>query len=464
MTSAEPHPFTVLIVGMSGTFTAPVAERILCSLLRERSVAAGVIDVQSAGLEEPGGREIEPQARVALESHQCDRGPYVSQQVSAELLERADMVITGREAVRSQLVARFPAVERITFTMSEIGHLYAEVAAMAPLVEHARMLNAARQNASVADNYDLSSDERTPAAVDEMFAKVERSCHWLAKIWVSMAPGVGDESWDSDSDQQSVDIDAFGVAVRVVCDGDDPARLAAAVRAAFSRTLATSPREPESIVHLAVRHDAEDRTWASSRGWTTYRSVPEALHYVTSTVTVRAIDARAGQLLMVHAAGLAGPDGKVVGLIAPSGTGKTTLARTLGAHYGYVTDETLAVDLHGEVFPYPKPLSLVVEGGTGVKQQRSPDNLGMLRPPEGLRLSRLVVLNRIPDVAREPMLEQIPLLPGLADMAPHISYLPQLPDKLHDLARLTESVGGVWRLTYSDASSVVGLFPELEAA
>ena len=81
-----------------------------------------------------------------------------------------------------------------------------------------------------------------------------------------------------------------------------------------------------------------------------------------------AIDQRAGEVIMLHAAGLALPDGRVVAFVAPSGTGKTTLSRTLGKAFGYVSDETVVINFDGTVTPYPKPLS-VIRSGHHLKRQ-----------------------------------------------------------------------------------------------
>ncbi|MGO7984161.1 hypothetical protein ACC691_40715, partial [Rhizobium johnstonii] len=71
----------------------------------------------------------------------------------------------------------------------------------------------------------------------------------------------------------------------------------------------------------------------------TLEALPESL---SAAITRFVITANAGRLLMFHASGLdAGGDGtrSVIAFVAPSGTGKTTIARVLGQSYGYVSDE-----------------------------------------------------------------------------------------------------------------------------
>ncbi len=62
------------------------------------------------------------------------------------------------------------------------------------------------------------------------------------------------------------------------------------------------------------------------------------LRQLTQEVTTAAIRAHAGSLLMFHATALSNQDtGASIAFVAPGGTGKTTLVRTLGHGRGYVT-------------------------------------------------------------------------------------------------------------------------------
>ena len=72
-------------------------------------------------------------------------------------------------------------------------------------------------------------------------------------------------------------------------------------------------------------------------------SVAQLEESLTSTLTVEAIGVRRGDLLMLHACGVADESGRVLAFVAASGTGKTTMARLLGTRFGYVSDETVGV-------------------------------------------------------------------------------------------------------------------------
>lgn len=258
-----------------------------------------------------------------------------------------------------------------------------------------------------------------------------------------------------------VALQAFGVKVDVVCTGEAASDLAGAMREAWVRCLRTQDDSAELIVEATVDDDLTHLHDAHALGTVAAQTVADAMHALSPVITVRSIDIRAGQAIMLHAAGLALPDGRVVTFVAPSGIGKTTLSRRLGRHFGYVSDETVYVGFDGAVTPYPKPLSVIAEGTTG-KEQVSPDAESLLPlPPVPLRLAGIVLLNRVPDFGSEPLVEQVPLLEGIAELAAQLSYLPLVPSPLQTLARVIEGAGGLQRVTYAEAESLAELVPRL---
>ncbi|MFJ3313059.1 hypothetical protein ACIPJU_09655 [Micrococcus endophyticus] len=105
----------------------------------------------------------------------------------------------------------------------------------------------------------------------------------------------------------------------------DEAEVAAVVHA--SSWCAPTPRE-------ALPGDL-DRARLASLAWNRFHE--ELVHRATR----RAIESARGTHLLFHAACLASLEtGAAVVLAAASGTGKTTVPRTLGPHYGYHSDET----------------------------------------------------------------------------------------------------------------------------
>ncbi|KAB1661096.1 hypothetical protein F8O07_03835 [Pseudoclavibacter sp. CFCC 13796] len=178
---------------------------------------------------------------------------------------------------------------------------------------------------------------------------------------------------------------------------------------------------------------------------------------LTSKLTLWAIDARQHDLLMLHAVGLADGRGKIGIFSAASGTGKTTMARTLGAELGYVTDETVAVLPSGLVLPYPKPLSVVVESGAP-KRQVGPDDLRLKVPAYGaLKPAVLFLLARDPDRVRPPEIEAVTALDGVFELIGQVSFLGNAPGGIGGLLALIEQCGGVYRLHYRDISDAAQL-------
>lgn len=188
-------------------------------------------------------------------------------------------------------------------------------------------------------------------------------------------------------------------------------------------------------------------------------SVEELADRLTSTVTLTGIGELSGEALMLHASAVALDDGRVLGFVGPSGRGKTTAAQSLGAQFGYVTDETLAVQHDGTVLAYPKPLS--IGDRPSHKSQTAASALGLGRAPaDDLRLAAIVLLDRRPGV-EQPRVEWVPLTEALADLVPQTSYFAQIDRPLRTLVELVRSTGGVRRVVYSEASTLPGLVDEI---
>ncbi|MGU3645888.1 PqqD family peptide modification chaperone [Microbacterium sp. C23T] len=238
-------------------------------------------------------------------------------------------------------------------------------------------------------------------------------------------------------------IAALGVRVGIVCDDLD-AESRAAVEEAWTDAATAGVADIEVV--------------AEPGG-----SIRSLLSSLSQRVTLAAIEARRGRLWMLHAAGIALPDGRVVALVGPSGRGKTTASRVLGSAYGYVSDETVAIDSSGRVHPYRKPLS-IIEPGESEKAQRPPSALGLGSLPDAsLRLAGVVLLDRREDVSGA-IISDVDLGDALEELVAQSSYLTNLPASLRTIAAHVASVGGVRRVSYTDAAALVAVLPELAAA
>ncbi|WP_416954519.1 hypothetical protein ACNKF0_19760 [Nocardioides sp. T5] len=190
--------------------------------------------------------------------------------------------------------------------------------------------------------------------------------------------------------------------------------------------------------------------------------VESALHHLSPAVTTAAIDQRAGELVMLHAAALADPNsGQTAVLVAASGTGKTTASMTLGKTFAYLTDETAAITQAGVVLPYRKPLS-IIDGGH-LKKQIAPSDLGLLLTERECQLAALLVIERSPDHEGEPVVELLDTVDAIAAIAPQSSYLPSMEKPLHRLAELIHLVGGARHVRYSESADLEPVLARLLA-
>ncbi len=104
---------------------------------------------------------------------------------------------------------------------------------------------------------------------------------------------------------------------------------------------------------LAKDLDGFDRTDTPADLQVTVSSLPEALAELTRLAVTHS------NLLCMHAGVVSGPRG-LIAIPGRSGLGKTTLVAALvRAGFGYVSDETLAINRDtGHVTPFPRPLGL----------------------------------------------------------------------------------------------------------
>ncbi|WP_136042828.1 MULTISPECIES: hypothetical protein [unclassified Microbacterium] len=187
-----------------------------------------------------------------------------------------------------------------------------------------------------------------------------------------------------------------------------------------------------------------------------------ALSALSTDVTMKALaHRRHDPVWMLHAAGLATDDGRVVVLSAASGTGKTTAARHLSQRYAYVSDETIGIDDSGRIVPYRKPLS-IIEQAAVPKAQLALSSIGGSHPlPDELRVAKIVVIDRSPEGPEEPEVEPLDIADALALLGPQTSYLSDGPAPLQRIAALLAATGGAVRLRYREVSGIDGIIDDL---
>jgi hypothetical protein len=257
-------------------------------------------------------------------------------------------------------------------------------------------------------------------------------------------------------------VTALGVPITLKVHGDE---VAAAVRTAWTDALTDSGdpaddgADARTVLHVAVGTRPEG---VEADRWIVGRDLAATLHALSPALTQRAIEARAGDLVMLHAAALADPTtGATAVLVAPSGTGKTTASATLGRRLAYLTDETAGIDADGRMVAYRKPLSILRDGP--VKAQVSPSELGLLLTERPCHLATILLIQRDPEHAGTPLVEEVGTVDALAALVPQASYLSRFAQPLQRLGRLCQRVGGVRRVTYAECADLAGTVESLLA-
>ncbi|MFC6352568.1 hypothetical protein ACFP6B_01480 [Rothia nasimurium] len=221
---------------------------------------------------------------------------------------------------------------------------------------------------------------------------------------------------------------------------------------------------------VLTRRPAADVVAAYPKGLetTTIDSSDEGLaaERLTVHVTMHLLKAHAGNKHLLHAAVLGDAEsGQAVGLVAASGTGKTTAASALGASFAYLSDETAVVNVDDlSIMPYPKPLS-VIEEENAPKVQYDPAHRGLkvAAPEQSYTLSHLVILDRDKTGQASVSWERLPLDEALFMIVLQSSGVQQMPQGLAELAGLLNRVGGAIKLTYSEITETLPFFRDLLA-
>jgi hypothetical protein len=266
---------------------------------------------------------------------------------------------------------------------------------------------------------------------------------------------------DPTPDEHAVVVTALGVPIRISLTGDRAGEVVEQVPALWEYCAAGPADDPAGTVDVVFDSSAEVVAAADADGIVARGHLQDLLQVLTQRVTLTAIDARAGNALMLHAACLADPHtGLAAAFVAPGGTGKTTLVCRLGPGRWYVTDETTLVLDDGIVVPYPKPLSVRRAPDSLYKNETAPSAVGLVAPEGPVRLGTLCLLDRDDAHAGAPEVTVLDTLDALVALVPQTSHLPEMARPLQHLAALCESLGGVHRVSYRESADLADLVDE----
>lgn len=283
-----------------------------------------------------------------------------------------------------------------------------------------------------------------------------------------------------------VPLHVLGTDVDVQVSGHEPGRLAEVLRERWHLALrdGTTVADPTPVADPRTGADSAPTTdgaaplvveagltppeggaatpWSRQESTVHDRDLPRLLQRLTQSITHAVITARTGELLMLHAAGLADPDtGATAAFVGPGNTGKTTLCRTLGPARAYVTDETVGVRRDGTIAPYLKPLSTRRPDWAGTKDEQAPGDAGLTAPRVTPWLAGIVLLRRDTEHPGPPRVEELDVLDAVLELTPESSGFMRTEGPLRWLADVLERTGGARRVVYAEAGDLEPLAAEI---
>ncbi|WP_457112100.1 arsenate reductase/protein-tyrosine-phosphatase family protein [Marmoricola sp. URHA0025 HA25] len=156
-------PFRVLFVCIGNVCRSPVGERLLAARL-----PAERFEVSSAGVGAMVGYAMSKYAAAELRAFGGDATGFAARQLTTEMVERSDLVLTATRELRSQVLAEVPGALRRTFTVLEFAALteHAEASTPADVVKWAgaHRSSVGRLEQDIPDPYRRGAEAHAAAA------------------------------------------------------------------------------------------------------------------------------------------------------------------------------------------------------------------------------------------------------------------------------------------------------------
>lgn len=171
-------------------------------------------------------------------------------------------------------------------------------------------------------------------------------------------------------------------------------------------------------------------------------------------VTRAALNFWRGERWLLHAASIADSRGGVVVLCAADPDETALVLGALGGPYSHVSDEVLAIDRHGAVsgLRNPRPSQETQTPLPREETRWKAESSTVM--PYGLRLSRVVFLERSAEELHAPVTELVGQWEALEFLVGASSNLGDFPAPLRTIDALLAATGGVVRVRYSDVASL----------
>jgi protein-tyrosine phosphatase len=163
--STDRPPFRVLFVCIGNVCRSPVGERLLATKL-----PTDRFDVSSAGVGAMVGYAMSKYAAADLVGYGGNPVGFAARQLTPELIDDADLILTATRELRSQVLSEQPSALRRTFTMLE----FAALATMSDGTSAVEVVKWAGAHRSAAGSVDVPDPFRRGA---EMHAAAAAAIH-----------------------------------------------------------------------------------------------------------------------------------------------------------------------------------------------------------------------------------------------------------------------------------------------
>lgn len=185
-------PFHILVVGVGNISRSPLAERYLRRRLDDLlGDAAAAFEISSAGVRAVSGATMSVPAALELERLGGTPNRFAARQLTRELMQEADLVLTATRALRSRVLEDEPAALRRTFSLREFAAL---CRVLDPEDSPAAFvaLAASRRWAVGAGEYDVAdllgaSRRKHREAAD----RIGEACDTIGRVWTKVLVPVG---------------------------------------------------------------------------------------------------------------------------------------------------------------------------------------------------------------------------------------------------------------------------------